>query len=234
MRTAHLFAGVGGGILGDLILGHQPVLACEFDPWRCNKLREWFPGTEVVEADVRTIDFRPWNGKVDCLKAGIPCPNWSSARRGMGAPIDYTDETLRIIGEIEPEWVFFECVRNYQREHARLRLALEGLGYTLARPLILDAASLGAGHSRERYWALGHSNKNGKSSLPQYAEMELLPKVQKSPWERKPKNLCLPDGLADARAWVQALGDGQVPLCAAAIRRASSKDGPKYWSNRQT
>lgn len=29
MRTAHLFAGAGGGLLADLILGHEPVLAVE-------------------------------------------------------------------------------------------------------------------------------------------------------------------------------------------------------------
>jgi len=191
------------------------VFACEFDPWRCIKLREWFPETEVIENDVRKVNFKGWAGKVDCLKAGIPCPNWSSARRGMGSPIDYTDETLRAISEIQPEWVFFECVRNYQKEHGRLRTALDGLGYTLSRPLIMDAACLGAGHSRERYWSLGHSYKNGEPILPQYAEVEMLQKVHKSPWECKPEDLCLPDGLADGRAWVQALGDGQVPLCAA-------------------
>lgn len=35
MRTLHLFAGPGGGLYADLILGHQPVAAVELDPDRC-------------------------------------------------------------------------------------------------------------------------------------------------------------------------------------------------------
>lgn len=33
MRTMHLFAGAGGGLLADLILGHTPVCAVEWEPY---------------------------------------------------------------------------------------------------------------------------------------------------------------------------------------------------------
>ena len=36
----HLFAGAGGGLLADLILGHTPVCAVEWDPYCCAALRE--------------------------------------------------------------------------------------------------------------------------------------------------------------------------------------------------
>ena len=52
MRTLHLFAGIGGGIYADLILGHEPVHAVEWDPYCCAVLREKFPGLHVVEDDV--------------------------------------------------------------------------------------------------------------------------------------------------------------------------------------
>ena len=32
LNTFHLFAGAGGGILGDLLLGHNPIGACEIEP----------------------------------------------------------------------------------------------------------------------------------------------------------------------------------------------------------
>tara|TARA_R110002126_G_scaffold71553_1_gene179458 strand:- start:384 stop:530 length:147 start_codon:yes stop_codon:yes gene_type:complete len=31
----HLFAGHGGGLLADLILGHKPVVAVEWDSYAC-------------------------------------------------------------------------------------------------------------------------------------------------------------------------------------------------------
>jgi DNA (cytosine-5)-methyltransferase 1 len=33
MHTIHLFAGAGGGILADRLLGHTPIAACEIDPF---------------------------------------------------------------------------------------------------------------------------------------------------------------------------------------------------------
>lgn len=35
MKTLHLFAGAGGGLLADLILGHEPMGAVEIEPY-CN------------------------------------------------------------------------------------------------------------------------------------------------------------------------------------------------------
>lgn len=37
IKTAHLFAGAGGGILADLILGHEPKIKyrCRSDQGRC-------------------------------------------------------------------------------------------------------------------------------------------------------------------------------------------------------
>ena len=57
MRTAHLFAGAGGGILADLILGHDPVVAIEWDAYTCSVLRRQFPDLRVIEGDVRAVDF---------------------------------------------------------------------------------------------------------------------------------------------------------------------------------
>ena len=33
MYTIHLFAGAGGGILADLLLGHTPIAACEIEEY---------------------------------------------------------------------------------------------------------------------------------------------------------------------------------------------------------
>lgn len=36
----HLFAGAGGGLLADRILGHTPIVAVEWDRYACQVLRE--------------------------------------------------------------------------------------------------------------------------------------------------------------------------------------------------
>jgi site-specific DNA-cytosine methylase len=215
MRTGHLFAGGGGGLYADLILGHTPVFAVEWDPWRVEWLRCQFPETEVIHADARTVDFAALAGRVDCLHAGIPCPAWSSARRGVGSPPDHTETVIRAVDQCRPEWVFLECVAGYKREHGRMRGLLRGIGYTLARPLILDAAGVGAPHSRARYWALGHSDRHGEPKLPIHAKVAVLPTPDPSAWESDPAEICLDDGLANAHKFLAAYGDGQVPLCAA-------------------
>jgi DNA (cytosine-5)-methyltransferase 1 len=33
MYSLHLFAGAGGGILADALIGHTPIAACEIDPY---------------------------------------------------------------------------------------------------------------------------------------------------------------------------------------------------------
>ena len=76
MKTLHLFAGAGGGLLSDLILGHEPVCAVEWDKYACSVLRErvadgWFTNMQVYEGDVRLFDPSEYAGRVDCIAAGI-------------------------------------------------------------------------------------------------------------------------------------------------------------------
>lgn len=222
MRTAGLFAAMGGSLYGDLILGHDPVLAVEWDINRCNVLEQrqrdgWFPNLHVVYADAWTWSATEWQGRVDLLHASIPCPKWSSARRGAGSPADLWEPTRRIIDEIRPEWVMLECVPGFTAEHPRARADLRAIGYTLSRPLILDAAALGAPHPRERYWALGHADDQGEPVLPFDDEVAELPApVAGDWWEADPRNIRVDDGLADRSKRFAAVGDGVVPLCKAA------------------
>ena len=80
----HLFAGIGGGLLADLILGHRPIVAVEWDKYACRILREraadgWFPDLSVWEGDVRLFDPSEYKGRVDCIHAGFPCQDISVA-----------------------------------------------------------------------------------------------------------------------------------------------------------
>jgi len=218
MITAHLFANTGGGILADLINGHCPSLAIEYDPRKCAVLRHRYPGLAVAEGDCHSMDFHEWHGRVDALHAGVPCPKWSNARHGLGDTLDLRPEVLRITGQIRPTWVFIECVTGFAVEVPDLRRRFGRIGYTLSRPLILPAAPVGAPHPRDRIWIAAHADHDGEPMVPVYAEACWLPEPDPTPWEADPQSLQVVDGLAD-RWEMECAGDGQVPLCAAVAWR---------------
>jgi len=117
MQTMHLFAGGGGGLLADLILGHKPIIAVERDKSACQILREraaegWFPDLQVWEGDVRMFDPSEYAGKVDCINAGFPCQPYSvdGSRKGAQDSRDLFTEVYRCIQVVRPEYVFLENV----------------------------------------------------------------------------------------------------------------------------
>jgi len=166
MRTMSLFAGAGGGLLADLILGHEPVVAVEWDRYACQVLRErvadgWFPGMQVWEGDVRLFDPSEYKGRVDCIHAGFPCQDISVAgsQRGIGEGTrsNLYREALRIAGAIRPRYIFLE---NVAAITSKSKGYLEVIGKDLAEIgydavwTTLSAAEVCAKHRRDRWWLL--------------------------------------------------------------------------------
>ncbi|UPH70200.1 DNA cytosine methyltransferase [Abyssibius alkaniclasticus] len=106
--------------------------------------------------DVASFDGRPWRDAVDIVTAGYPCQPFSVAgkRRGTEDPRHLWPHVARIIGEVEPPFIFLENVAHHLRlgfpEVAR---GLVGMGYKLAAGLF-TAAEVGAPHKRERLFIL--------------------------------------------------------------------------------
>ena len=110
----------------------------------------------VVWDDVGTFDGRPWRGAVDIVTAGYPCQPFSVAgkRRGADDPRHLWPHVARIIGEIEPPFVFLENVAHHLRlGFPEVASGLVGMGYKLAAGLF-TAAEVGAPHKRERLFIL--------------------------------------------------------------------------------
>ena len=63
--SVELFAGGGGLALGFSLAGFSHILLNEFDKSACNTLRMNRPEWNVIEGDVRNVDFTPLRGKVD-------------------------------------------------------------------------------------------------------------------------------------------------------------------------
>lgn len=166
LRTCHLFAGIGGGLLADLILGHRPIVAVEWDPYACKVLRErsaegWFPELHVWEGDVRLFDPSEYAGKVDCIHAGFPCQDISVAGKQAGVSEGTRSglyrEVLRIAGIVRPRYLFLENVAAILSNGLGTVLAdLAAMGYD-SRWICLRASDVGAPHHRDRWWLLADS-----------------------------------------------------------------------------
>lgn len=169
-KTMHLFAGHGGGLLADLILGHTPVVAVEWDSYACQVLREraadgWFPGLRVWEGDVRLFDPSEYAGKVDCIHAGFPCQDISTAGKQAGVHEGTRSglyrEVLRIAGVVRPKQLFLENVSAILSNGLGTVLGdMAALGYD-TRWLCIRASDVGAPHHRDRWFALADSRHTG-------------------------------------------------------------------------
>ena len=164
LRTLHLFAGAGGGILADLLLGHQPVCAVEINEY-CQQVLSarqkdgclpWFP----IFADVTQFDGRPWRGIVDVVSGGFPCQDISAAGKGAGIDGERSGlwgEMARIIGEVRPRYVFVEnSPLLVGRGLVRVLADLAEMGFD-AQWGVVGADDVGAPHRRERCWIVAYA-----------------------------------------------------------------------------
>ncbi len=170
MRTAHLFAGAGGGLLADLILGHTPIVAVEWDPYACAVLRERFPGTRVIEGDVRSVDFARELAGVDAICAGFPCQDISAAGKGAGITGERSGlyrEVMRAVDAVRPAWVFLENSPNIRTKGRHIVIGdLVARGYAW-RDGRLAASDVGAPHRRMRWWCLAKRTDSDDMREPQ-------------------------------------------------------------------
>ena len=172
----HLFAGAGGGLLADRILGHEPIIAVEWNKYACRTLRQraaegWFPSLYVWEGDVSLFDPSEYAGRVDCIHAGFPCQDLSVAGNGAGLGEGTRSglyrEVLRIAGVVRPEWLYLENVSAILSRGMEVVLGdLASCGYN-AKWLCLRASDVGAPHHRDRWFLLaknmGNTHDNGQS-----------------------------------------------------------------------
>jgi DNA (cytosine-5)-methyltransferase 1 len=138
----------------------------------------------------------------------------------------------RIIGEVRPQYAFVENSPM---------LTTRGLGTVLADLAkmgfdaewgVLSAADIGANHLRERMWIVAKNTntrcKHGQkgntrkldTSKAQWTTCTIPNKpiftgLDKNNWKTEPDMVRMVNGVADAVDRLKAIGNGQVPLCAA-------------------
>lgn len=129
MRSSvELFAGAGGLGIGLAQAGFIPQLVVEFNRWCCDTLRENHgaltddcpidnPPWKVIESDVRSIDFKPFEGRLDLVSGGPPCQPFSMGgrHRSNDDTRDMFPQAVRAVREAKPKAFVFENVKGLTR-----------------------------------------------------------------------------------------------------------------------
>ena len=157
-NSVELFAGGGGLALGMSLAGFRHVLLNEFEHSACMTLRANRPEWNVLEGDVRHVDFTPLRDKIDFLSGGFPCQAFSYA--GKQAGFSDTRGTLffelaRAVKEIRPKVFMGENVKGLVshdngRTFETIRNTIAELGYKLVEPRVLKAIMYKVPQKRER------------------------------------------------------------------------------------
>ena len=239
MNELALFAGAGGGILGGKLLGWRTICAVEWEPYPasvlCARQNDGFLESFPIWDDVQTFDGKPWRGIVDVVSGGFPCQDISVSGKGTGIDGERSGmwrEMARIIGEVRPKYIFVENSPA---------LTTRGLGTVLADMAqmgfnaewgVLSAADVGANHKRERMWIVAKisNSKRKRWTEGNDAKLETNKTVRSSStvppkpsiegfdrdcWKTEPDVCRVVNGMAFAMDRLKAIGNGQVPLCAA-------------------
>ena len=216
MNELALFAGAGGGILGGKLLGWRTVCAVEWEAYPasvlCARQNDGLLETFPIWDDVQTFDGKPWRGIVDVVSGGFPCQAYSTAAAGKNTADDLWPEMRRIVADVAPRYIFAENVSRVAIDQAADDC--ESMGYK-TKAISLSAKDLGADHIRERFWLLAYADNDGKLPCEVNAETRWMPNMDNSIWKDYPESLRVADGVAARVDRLKAIGNGQVPLCAA-------------------
>jgi len=116
MRSIELFSGAGGLALGLEKAGFHTAALFERDHDACATLRANRPHWNVVEADVRDVDFTAY-GPVDLVAGGPPCQPFSMGGKARGSrdSRDMFPQAVRAVRALRPSAFIFENVRGLLR-----------------------------------------------------------------------------------------------------------------------
>lgn len=171
MNELSLFTGAGGGVLGSILLGHRTIGYVENDEYCQKVLRQRINDGILDEApifgDIKAFNSErfaeSYQGLVDIVSGGFPCQPFSNAGKRLceNDKRNMWPETAKTISIIKPKHVLLENVPGISAYLPVVARDLRRIGYTVRRPRIIAAASLGAGHIRRRVWLYAYIDTEG-------------------------------------------------------------------------
>lgn len=114
MKVGSLFAGIGGIDIAFAQAKHKTVWANEFDKDACKTYRCNFPNVNLLEEDIRKVDFDKLDD-IDIITAGFPCQPFSVCGKQRGFDDDRGNlffEIMRAVDIKKPKIIFLENVAN--------------------------------------------------------------------------------------------------------------------------
>jgi DNA (cytosine-5)-methyltransferase 1 len=193
MKHISLFSGIGGFDLAAEWAGWTNVASCEINDFGSKVLEYYWPKAyhhrdihtltgQILNDEIQQRFGADWKADGTILTGGFPCQPYSTAGKRLGKEDErhLWPKMLRVIWEVQPEWIVGENVRGLVSWSGGLVFEevwadLEAIGYEV-QPFILPAASVNAPHKRERVWFVAYSNSKrleksnivAKRNLPQF------------------------------------------------------------------
>ena len=166
MNHLDLFSGIGGFSLALEKVGFKTIGFCERDEYCRLLLQKHWKGVKIHN-DIKKLEAKDIEERVDILTGGFPCQPYSVAGKQKGTDDDryLWPDMFRVIKDVRPTWIIAENVRgiiNIQDGMVFETVCsdLESEGFEV-QPFIIPAAGVGAPHKRERVWIVGYSKHNG-------------------------------------------------------------------------
>jgi DNA (cytosine-5)-methyltransferase 1 len=226
LTCLEICAGAGGQSLGLEMAGFHHLAAVELDPDACETLRLNRPDWKVLEQDVHLFDATTYNGSVDLLAGGVPCPPFSIAGKQLGADDerDLFPQALRLVAESDPIAVMLENVKGLaSTRFAHYRQQVLGHLYSLGYEAdwkLLNASDFGVPQLRPRFILVAM-----KPEAFQYFEWPTPEKSATTVGEAL-GDLMAADGWPGAAAWAQQ-ADAIAPTLVGGSRKHGGPDlGP--------
>lgn len=174
-----LFSGCGGLDLGFRKAGFHALVATDVWDVACGSLEKNNVADKVICEDIRKIQFNSYNGNVDVVIGGPPCPPYSQTRHYLVDKVGgFQDEKagfavpefFRAIAEIQPKAFLFENVdgftfKTYKEPMDFVKAKAEELGYNITYRVV-NAANYGVPQTRKRFICVGLKKGIGTFLFP--------------------------------------------------------------------
>jgi DNA (cytosine-5)-methyltransferase 1 len=179
MLGIDLFAGAGGMSVGARWSGIRVIAAVEADPHASATYSHNHTVEKVLTKDIKDVRVSEFGVKDRTepliMFGGPPCQGFSTSNqrtRSSANPLNWLyREYVRLIAQVEPEWLVFENVKGLLETEGGAFLDyvirdLKGLGYNLSFD-VLNAKDFGVPQDRSRLFIIGSlTNINIKMPAP--------------------------------------------------------------------
>lgn len=230
MKELSLFSGAGGGLLGTKLLGWNHIGYVEYNDYCQRVIRQriidGILDNAPIFGDIRTFISSGcaslYRGVTDVITAGFPCQPFSNAGKRLGADDERNmwPATIECIRLVRPRYALLENVPGLLTSgyFGNILSDLAESGYD-ARWDVLSASPFVDQKDGARLWIVVSSHGARLERLHQAGRGKHLQPVEEIiPRDKRkasPRIYRGGDGLADRVERTKAIGNGQVPICAA-------------------